>query len=80
MQNSIEIGSGWRNRFLNLQKSLSTVVYFSLFLSSFLSLLEACSKRSDSGERRELGEESGKTREDWGEGAPRCPSIFLASF
>ena len=37
----------------------------------------ACPKRPDSGERRELGEASEKTRGDWGEG---CPSIFPPFF
>ena len=43
----------------------------------------ACSKRSDSGERHELGKASEKTRWDWGEGnkvRPFSPSLFRFLF
>ena len=43
----------------------------------------ACSKRSDSGERRELGKASEKTRGDWREGdavSPFFPRLFRLLF
>ena len=48
-----------------------------------MDVVVACSKRSDSGERRELGKATEKTRGDWGEGAEgslACPSIFPRLF
>ena len=38
MENLTETGSGRRDKFLNVHKSPSTVIYISLFLSSLLSL------------------------------------------